>query len=292
MSALNPFALGGPAFLLFYLVLMAVTFIVLRRAMRAAETAAAPPAPKFEDPYLIAWLRGGEKEAIRVATVSLVDRGLLAVDGDKLSLPDLQAVELVRRDIERAVLRAYRSPGDAERAAKDSAVRQACRQYKASLERHGLVAGRDTFTRRGPQIAIAAAVLLGTSAVRIGQALLHGHHNLVFLGALTLIAAVALIVHWRRPRTFAGDAAIADLETLFKRLKDRAAMLRPGSGGNEVAMLAAVFGLAALPAGAFPYVATLYPRPPNESSGGGSSDSSSCGSSCGGGCGGGGCGGE
>ena len=71
--------------------------------------------------------------------------------------------------------------------------------------------------------------------------------------------------------------------------------LRTGGATNEALMLAAVLGIHALPAEAFPFVHQVYPKPMSSSSSGGdggswgSSCSSSGGSSCGGG--GGGCGG-
>jgi hypothetical protein len=92
---------------------------------------------------------------------------------------------------------------------------------------------------------------------------------------------------------------MADLNQLFKRLKGRAYTLSAGGKTNEAALLAAVFGLSALPATGFPFISTLYPaknKSDSNSSGCGSSSSScsssssscSSGSSCGGG---GGCGG-
>jgi hypothetical protein len=45
------------------------------------------PKPKVNlaDPYLIAFLRGGKNESLRVVTMSLVDRCLLAASGTKLA---------------------------------------------------------------------------------------------------------------------------------------------------------------------------------------------------------------
>lgn len=289
----NPFHLGGPAFLVYYAGLMVLTLLALRAWIRAGEAAAAPPPPKFDDPYLIACLRGGADEALRVASVSLVDRGLLRLDGERLVLRDAAAVELARRDIERAVLRACRGGARADAVLRDAAARSAAEACRRRLEDHGLLAGAALRRQRLPKVAIAAALLLGTALMRIVQALSHGRHNIGFLSALALLAAVLLLLQWRRARSGAGDAALADLRLLFKRLKDRAKTLAAGGAGSDAALLAAVFGLAALPAAAFPQVERLYPRQSSDSSaGGGSSDSSSgCGSSCGGGCGGGGCGG-
>ena len=76
---MNPFDLRGPEFLLFYFCFSLVVIFALAILRRRAESG---PAPKIDlgDPYLIAYLRGGEHEALRVAVISLVDRGMLAMD--------------------------------------------------------------------------------------------------------------------------------------------------------------------------------------------------------------------
>jgi len=71
-----PFTLTGSEFLIFYALLCAAVIaglVVWRRSKEAGEDARV----NLSDPYLIACLRGGSQEAVRVAVVSLVDRGLL-----------------------------------------------------------------------------------------------------------------------------------------------------------------------------------------------------------------------
>ena len=80
---MNPFDLSGPEFLVFYLSLAAVVIGALVLWRRASESAGAPKID-LADPYLIAYLRGGENEALRVALVSLIDRGLLIVNGTQI----------------------------------------------------------------------------------------------------------------------------------------------------------------------------------------------------------------
>ena len=92
-----------------------------------------------------------------------------------------------------------------------------------------------------------------------------------------------------RPRVTAkGEALLKHMRMLFGNLKDRASSLRPSSSPNELALLAAVFGIGAIPLSAFPYAQKLYPKAATSSA---SSCGSSCGSSSGSSCGGGGCGG-
>jgi uncharacterized membrane protein YgcG len=96
-------------------------------------------------------------------------------------------------------------------------------------------------------------------------------------------------------RTERGKAFLNDLHGLFGRLKEQGVTRRrSGQSTQELAWLAAVFGVAALPAAHFAYAQQLYPVRTSDSGGSSSSDSgssSSCGSSCGGGGCGGGCGG-
>ena len=81
ISVMNPFDLRGPDFLAFYLVFglaMLAVLWLLRRAGEADTTSHV----MLDDYVEIAYLRGGPQEAMRVATLNLVNRGLLEVHGD------------------------------------------------------------------------------------------------------------------------------------------------------------------------------------------------------------------
>ncbi len=285
---MNPFALHGFSFLFFYVVLGVVTFAVLRLWFKASETTRRD-LPKFNDPYLLAYLRGGEEETLKIATISLTDRGLLVFEGDKLKRK-YGDKDLAQREIEQAVLKSFARPAEGGDVLKDAGAKRACDAYKRTLIEAGLLAGPATFAARLVGVGVAAAVLLGTAVYKIQLALSQGRHNVGFLVALAILFAIILVAVWRMRRTSAGDAAVADMKQLFKRLKDRASNLKSGGQTNELAMLLGVFGLSAVSASAFPFIEKLYPTPRSDS-GSSCSSSSSCGSSCGGGCGGGGCGG-
>ena len=98
-----PFSLAGPPFLLFFVVFAAVCIVVARRSLRAAEDGLRPKLA-LDDPYRIAYLRAGPHEALRVAAVSLYDRGLLQVDGERLVAASDGSAALARRRIEQIVL--------------------------------------------------------------------------------------------------------------------------------------------------------------------------------------------
>ena len=119
---MNPFDLPGEEFLLFYLALIVVVLsaaVLIRRRNESTLTGDLSPVKQglvvghthpsdaraaMSDPYLIAALRGGNNEVIRTAVVSLVDRGLLTVDGDSVVASAIGFTATVRKQVERAIL--------------------------------------------------------------------------------------------------------------------------------------------------------------------------------------------
>src|SRR5690349_2485 len=122
----NPFVLHGGAFLLFYLLLALAVYGGLRLVYRFTEGDGDLAAPSMTDPYLIATLRGGGKEALRVATVALIDRGLLESKDETLATRNRHSVKMVNRPIEKAVLTRYITPGSASAIFADAGARAAC----------------------------------------------------------------------------------------------------------------------------------------------------------------------
>lgn len=286
----NPFDLRGPEFLVFYGCLGAAVTVLVFLIRRAGERGD-PPHP-LSDYLDIAFLRGGAGEAIRVAILTLVDRGMLTLSGDDAVEAGRQdGVGRVTKPTERAILaraavatKAQELIGDANLTGTVTA------DCEPTLVRRGLLPSPDQKAVRTRLWLAAGAALAAVAAIKIAIAISRGRSNVGFLVLLGFAFLIATFVATHPRRTPAGNALVGDLRTLFGGLKDRASSLRPQSGGTDLALLAAVFGVgAALPV--YPEAKKLFPQS-GASDGGGSSDSSgssSCGSSCGGG--GGGCGG-
>jgi uncharacterized protein (TIGR04222 family) len=288
----NPFDLPGPEFLIFYAILGTLTIGLLWLARQTFEAADAPRID-YSDPYLLAYLRGGEKEVIRVAAVSLIDRGLLQSNDDQLVVVDPNSVNIIRRPIEKALLQHFRFRANASSAFTSPAILSTCQEYRDTLQRLGLLPDESVLRARLWRFGIAVVVLTGVAGLKILIALQRGRTNIFFLVLLAaFFVFVAIRVH-NPLRTRRGDALLADLRNLFSSLKARARMLRPGGETADAALLMAVFGLDALPAVAFPYAKRFQPKNTSLSTSScGSACGSSCGSSCGGGGGCGGCGGS
>jgi uncharacterized protein (TIGR04222 family) len=285
---MNPFDLPGPSFLLFYLLLIAGAAAAFYLSITALEDGATPTLP-LGNPYQIAWLRGGAREAVRVAVLSLLDRNLveLGVSAVTTRVTDVSAVD---QPIERAILRRCMDGGELlSRLPADPMVAAACERLRDGLTRLGLVPNdAQQWVRRGifaVTVAVLAAVALGKLAIAFER----GRSNVGFLIVLALAAPVALGFLLAHRRTRLGDRMLADLRRLFAGLRNRAQAIRRGEATNDAMLLAAVFGIAALPTGAYfdlQRASTKATQSGSNSCGGGGDGG---GGGCGGG--GGGCGG-
>jgi uncharacterized protein (TIGR04222 family) len=301
----NPFDLRGPEFLLFYFMFSTAVLIILHLLLQRDERRDVGK-PPLDDPYLIASLRGGESEALRVAALSLIDRGLLALrssgtsvlfPGDsqnRLEVKDTSAIDAAKRPIEKRVLEAFKTSQPI--STMNSLLGcSACLDYTLNLERFGLLPGPEIRAARQRRLWIALAILVGVAGLKIVIALSRGRTNLLFLIILASLAAYVALRIGNPFRTARGEEFLNDVKSLFANLRLRADTLRPGGSTSDLVWLASAFGLTAVSPILFPHVSALMPRRPQRELGSGSwGSSSSCGtfSSCGGGgCGGGGCGG-
>jgi uncharacterized protein (TIGR04222 family) len=290
MSALNPLDLRGPEFLVFYLALGLVVLVLLVLA-RLRLDARDLGRIRLSDPYLIACLRGGPPEALRVASISLVDRGLLRAHGGKVKTVNPAVVTTVSSPLEKAILKRFDEPRDAASIYHDTDAQTACTQMERTLAQCGLLPDDELKQQRRGLAILAIATLWSVAFIKVVVALSRGRSNVVVLLLLAGFAAVWAAKLASPRRTGRGEEVLSDLGTLFAGLKTRH-LVRDAAHADDAVMLAAVFGLAALPP-AWSYVPLLYPKASKASSSGSSCGSScgSCGSSCGGGGCGGGCGG-
>lgn len=285
---MNPFELRGPAFLWFYVVLVIVAILVTRWIRRALDGGDDTPPQEtsslVSDPYAIAYLRNGESEALRVALLSLVDRGLIIhEDGKFKTAPNVEPGH-VRRSVERAVLEIYRTGGT---AALLSLLIGACHEHDEQLKRLRLLPDAAQRMRRFWLQTVMLFVVGGVAAVKIAIGISRGR-PVGFLLFLAIIAVLLILGAGGPRRTAQGDDFLDSVRRLFAGLRSRKASIQPGGATADLALLVAAFGLTEVPKAVLPY-GSLYPRADKSSSSTSCGSSSSCGG--GGGCGGGGCGG-
>ena len=293
------FDLGGPSFLLFFALLVAATYAAVILARRALSPGGLP-ARKLTDPILIAHLRGGPREAVRVALVELVRRGLVTLDGRRLFVAT-DALDRTSDPFEREIITACRGNAmtvDALRRAPE--LRRGALARRAQLVAAGLVTSANGWIAQG-LVFLAGALTLGLTAAHKVQLGLERGRPVELLVFMATVAVVALPLVAFRRRTRRGQRVLADLRVLLSGAR-RGISEQSGPSLTLVAAACGVGALSAVPA--FASAGALFDRASwaGGSSSGGSGcgaggASSSCGASggasCGGGssCGGGGCGG-
>ena len=283
----NPFDLRGPDFLVFYIILGALVTLTVAILRRQVEPVASITAP-LTDYLKIAYLRGGPSEALRVATIALLDRGLVAVVDERQLKTTAEKMPAGLLRTEQRMLESCKDPTRASAIVDDTSLRvTVTSECEGHLVRAGLLPdGNAKLVQQG--LMLCGVLLLGLVAtLKIAVALGRGRTNVGFL----IVAAIAfgyIVYRVASPsRTLAGEAMLADLRQLFSGSRARATARAP-SGTNELALLTAVFGIGTVGE-------NLFRRPERETSswGGSCGSGGSCGGGggCGGGCGGGGCGG-
>src|SRR5262249_42728417 len=137
---------------------------------------------------------------------------------------------------------------------------------------------------------IAVAIILGVGVLKLMVALAAGRGNIILLLTMMIFAPYFVRRGLNPYRTRVGDDFLASLRSMFTGLRQRRASLQPGSGSREVLWLSALFGVALLPAEAFPFIRDFRERYSLEVRSGGCGGGGGCASGSGGGGGGGGCG--
>lgn len=278
----NPLNFTGPEFLIFYLVLGSATLFFIKQLIRKHEMPRNVPKIVLDDPYEIAILRDGEDEALKIATISLLSRDLLVISGDELYTKSEEAMTHVRRDIEKALLTKFLNKAKLDSINGDNTLHGACFPYRLALQDLKLVATPQDYHYRAKWLIFGGLLLGGLAAAKLIVALSRGYTNIELLALMAGGFLYYLYKTYHHERTALGDQTIEDLKGLFMGLQTRAPWIKTDGETNEVAFLAAVFGIAALSGTQFPFIKSFLPKPSS------SSDFDfSCGSSCGGG----GCGG-
>ena len=283
------------AFLLAYLLACATVITMLYARRIVAEPIWELTKFDTSDPYRLAYLRGGANEALRVATAVLIEaRHLMLLQnessGEKqlVTAPNCDAKSLPF-PLERAVLRFFTTPRKPEEMFEQGGLkRQVDDLYKEELEKAGLLPSEAQKQARTSRALFALIFILVVGLTKIGVALWYGYTNIGFTVIIMVVAAIWALTFIGDYRTRFGNYVIKSLESLFEGMRAQAATLKANASLAQIALLAGVYGVAALPADVFPEVREAFPRAPTDSSSCGSScssDGGSC-SSCGGGCGG------
>jgi uncharacterized protein (TIGR04222 family) len=245
----NPFNLPGTEFLIFYIVLGIGVNLLLKYLFLKVESCFPAALRDCTDPYELAALRGGTEETMKIVLFSLIDRGLLKASGTTV-VAEPKAKQMVDHAVEWAVVSYFQTPRTVQEFLSDSDTMNAGKKFCRKLADEGLLSDFSIFLWRLIP-SLAALVLL------IWLSIDHKTPVIVF--------AVWIIVTWFGHLTGAGKEVLQRACFRFNNLKKNAERLRPGGETNDATILAALFGMDALPSGQFHYVATLFPKASDDS---------------------------
>jgi len=281
----NPLNFKGPEFLFFYsLVLMAALVVawILRFLLRQPFNSSSADKATL-DPYEVAYLSKGKKQAVDAAIASLVQRQVVELAAETRSLEVRTPVPELSHPLEQEVASAIAERGyiDSVRSSPFTAT-QPIRDRLQELNL--LVSWQQAFwAQLIPALTLFAVLLLGLSKIAVGIA---REKPISFLGVLCIltvgIAIAFLVIPVHRSRY--GDRILSQLETQHRDLQQ-------SPDDAQLVLAFALFGSTVLTQETWQDLYRVLTPPPPANSSFSSGCGGGCGS-CGGGCGGcGGCGG-
>ncbi len=284
---MSPLDLAGPELLGLYLLVFGATvgaLFVVRARMLGRHTEPVP----LDDPYLVAFLRGGAREPLQLAIARLIYLGELEVCARGTLAHTRPAGRSAMPPVEQAVYDSITAGVTALAVAASPRVTHALGELEVGLAARKLILDPAAVRRLRSWRRFLALGLFVVGLVALGVALSRGRSEAVFavmlaLLTITLPSIVGVCVRGRQ-RTRAGHATVAAQQ----RLRGDACVDAPAS--PEALSFAAACGVeaagwAATVRMAFPSLAPSPPRPVGCATG------SACGGVDGGSCGGcGGCG--
>jgi uncharacterized protein (TIGR04222 family) len=258
MVMTNLFNLPGPMFLILYIVLGIGVNLLLKYLFRKVESCFPAASRDCTDPYELAALRGGAKETMRIVLFSLIDRGLLkASDSAVVAKP--AAHEMVMQPIEQTVVSYFQESRTVQELFSDSNIMKEGNKYSQKLADEGLRSDFSIYLwRLIPALAALALLIWGStdSWTQDGPG---------WLAWAVTIFAGWIIFTWFRRLTGAGDEVLQRARLRFNHIKKYAKSILPNNEANDATILAAIFGIDALPSYHFAYINTLFSPPPNDS---------------------------
>ncbi len=289
---MNIFELPGPAFLAVYVVAMVlgtITAWMVRASLRRKREHVDARSLHLL-PTEIAYLSGGEQQAVQAAVASLAHRDLLTVDDKSRALSANSIIrtgaDAFETGVQSLMIREARTV-----EALTSAAQPILEPVRRKLMSLGLLeSGETTWKLRvAPAAVVGVVVLLGVVKMSIGAS---RQRPVVFLGLLTFIAVLEALWFFRRPpwRSLTGDSVVAALKARYSALAETAKAQSERVTPDDLALAVGLYGASVLVSGPLHRFGRAL-APPVQSSDSSSTSSCSSGSSgCGGG-GGGGCGG-
>lgn len=260
---------------------------------------------KFEkldlnDSYLIAYLRGGKNEVLRIITIALIEKKILKLESKKLVKEKNLELDDELIPIEKKVAAYFRYPNKASYIFSKKKFGNFFENYELALQEQKLLPNENIkFLRKITSVCLFG-LGLGIGILRFVFSILNNHYNIIFL-LILLILFSFIFIRFSFPRlTSKGKKTLRSLQSLVQadRFNQTYKNGKQDFDLDRALFISAIIGSSFISSN-YNYAKELYPKTSDQknwnsdssSISGGSCgsgcSSSSCGSGCGGGCGGG-----
>jgi len=152
---------------------------------------------------------------MRVAAVSLIDRGLLHCAGTRLETASLTRSESVRRPIEKALLEKFVVSGEVASMFDDSRLKSTLKQYEETLKKVRLLPDESITLGRTVIFGTALLILTGVGLSKLYLALARGRPNVCFLIILVIVAVVFAAKQSFPRLTETGNVVLEGVRNLY-----------------------------------------------------------------------------
>lgn len=305
-------SLNGPAFLVLFAVFIFIilaALAVVKYNLDKTDSYPLPAIPPQVDPYEVAYLRGGINEVARSVIFSLVQKGTVQIDTNRVTKTSNGLDARTLAELERDTLSWIGGGRDiSEVFASGNGLTSMLEMYDERycqnlLQRNFLMP--PSLSSKARKLGYAAiAVIVAIGGLKVIAAFSNGRTNFLFLLAMIGIGSVLVGGISSMPRlTKLGTRYIKRLQNAFEDLKYRSQTPyigkltmpepMPTSAMDPLLLSVGVFGTGILAGTMFTDYNDAFAKAHKNAantSGCGSGCGSSCGSGCGSGCGGG-CGG-
>lgn len=249
-----PFNLKGSSFFIFYIIFGIITLLLLKIIKSIVEDLRNVPKLNFKDPYFFAYLNGGEKEVVRLATAILVYKNILRPQNEKLvALPTSSSFDF---RIEKVLYNYFQVAKRAKDFFDEPILIDICLEYKNRMIDLELIPSQTFRKHRMIIYGIGIAFLLSITLLRIFfsyQTESYTFSYMIFLMFVFLIFSIPIVFS---EKTQTSIKVLNDLKWSYKQKFNQEKIF---SEPNDTFLTASIIGLWTLPSNILTSLRELYP---------------------------------
>lgn len=238
---MNIFDLPGPEFLFVYVILLVLWsygFVVYRRWRESTPIISYK---KEVNPYAIAHLRGGVREALKIALATLIDREIIKMTEDHKYISDPARAGEVTDRTEKDVYHYFETARPIRDLRDSTLSRRLSARFDSELREMGALPGAGDRRGRAVAVLLSIAILEIVLIIKFCLALSRNRTNVAGLVILAIVVPIVFLILNGKKKTARGERFLGDLKNLFHDPQARS-RAKHATDPTEAILLAAAVG--------------------------------------------------